>query len=433
MNKIIVRGGRPLNGSVTISGMKNAALPIVFASTITGEECIIENIPKVDDVMRSLEIIREMGAEVEFTDIFETTVRINAKNLVCGSSPDNMVNRIRGSIYLAGAELSRFGRSRVALPGGCNFGERPIDQHIKAFKLLGADVNTDDSCITCSSEGRLKGANICFDIVSVGATINAMIVAALADGITILENAAREPHIVDLANFLNTCGANISGAGTPTIKIRGVEKLHGCESYSIIPDMIEAGTYMAAVAATGGCVTLKNIIPKHLFNISQNLMEMGAQIEEGDDEITVKAGRHLKAISIKTMPYPGFPTDMHPQFSALLCTAEGVGEITESIFQNRFKYVDELRKMGADIMVNGETARIVGGNRLVGAKVRAVDLRAGAAMIIAGLAAEGETEISDVELIERGYFNIVKSFSELGADIEGSNSDSHPQHIYLEK
>ena len=430
MDKIIVRGGRPLNGSVTISGMKNAALPIVFASIITGEECIIENIPKVNDVMMALEIIREMGAEVEFTDIFETTVRINAKNIACGTSPDDMVRHIRGSIYLAGAELSRFGHARVALPGGCNFGERPIDQHIKAFKLLGAEVNTDDGHVNCKTEGRLKGANICFDIVSVGATINAIIAATLAEGVTILENAAREPHIVDLANFLNTCGANISGAGTSTIKIRGVEKLHGCEYYSIIPDMIEAGTYMAAVAATGGCVTLKNIIPKHLFNISQNLMEMGAQIEEGDEEITVKAGRHLKSINVKTMPYPGFPTDMHPQFSALLCTAEGIGEVTESIFQNRFKYVEELRKMGADITVNGETARIVGGNRLVGAKVKAVDLRAGAAMIIAGLAAEGETEISNVESIERGYFNIVKNFAALGADIEGT---TFAEHIFIEK
>ena len=430
MDKIIVRGGRPLNGSVTISGMKNAALPIVFASIITGEECIIENIPKVNDVMMALEIIRDMGAEVEFTDIFETTVRINAKNISCGTSPDDMVRRIRGSIYLAGAELSRFGKASVALPGGCNFGERPIDQHVKAFKMLGAEVDTSNNRVTCETNGRLKGANICFDIVSVGATINAIIAATLAEGITVLENAAREPHIVDLANFLNTCGANISGAGTSTIKIRGVEKLHGCEIYSIIPDMIEAGTYMAAVAATGGCVTIKNVIPWHLMNTSQNLIEMGAQIEEGDDEITVKAGRHLKAINIKTMPYPGFPTDMHPQFSALLCTAEGVGSVTESIFKNRFKYVDELRKMGADIMINGETARIVGGNRLVGAKVRAVDLRAGAAMIIAGLAAEGETEISDVESIERGYFNIVKNFSSLGADIEGK---TFAEHIFIEK
>ena len=430
MDKIIVRGGRPLNGSVTISGMKNAALPIVFASIITGEECIIENIPRVNDVMMALEIIRDMGAEVEFTDIFETTVRIDARNIACGTSHDDMVRRIRGSIYLAGAELSRFGHASVALPGGCNFGERPIDQHVKAFKMLGADVSTDDDRVTCKTGGRLKGTNICFDIVSVGATINAIIAATLAEGITILENAAREPHIVDLANFLNTCGANISGAGTSTIKIRGVEKLHGCESYSIIPDMIEAGTYMAAVAATGGCVTIKNVIPWHLMNTSQNLIEMGAQIEEGDDEITVKAGRHLKAISIKTMPYPGFPTDMHPQFSALLCTADGVGAVTESIFKNRFKYVDELRKMGADITVNGETVRIVGGNRLVGAKVKAVDLRAGAAMIIAGLAAEGETEISNVESIERGYFNIVKNFAALGADIEGT---TFAEHIFIEK
>ena len=425
MDKIIVRGGRPLNGSVTISGMKNAALPIVFASIITGEECIIENIPKVDDVMRSLEIIREMGAEVEFTDIFETTVRINAKNLVCGSSPDNMVNRIRGSIYLAGAEVSRFGRSRVALPGGCNFGERPIDQHIKAFKLLGAEVETDESCITCGSEGRLKGANICFDIVSVGATINAMIVATLADGITILENAAREPHIVDLANFLNSMGANIMGAGTGVIRIRGVDRLHGTQ-YSIIPDQIEAGTYMVAAAATGGDVMIENVTPKHLESIIAKLSDAGAKITEFDEAVRVRMTGRPHACKVKTMPHPGFPTDMQPQMATLLSVADGTSLITEGVWESRFRYVDQLSIMGANIQVDGKSATVTGVERLHSAPVRAVDLRAGAAMIIAGLMAKGETTVEDISHIERGYELVCEKLTALGADIKRINDFGEP-------
>lgn len=427
MNKIVINGGKPLNGTVQINGMKNAALPIVFATIATGAECIIENIPPVNDVLMSLEILREMGAEVEFTDIFQSTVRIDTSNIKPGSSPDDMVRRIRGSIYLAGSELARFGHSSVALPGGCNFGERPIDQHEKAFRVLGADVVTEDNRVTCTTEGRLQGTNVFFDLVSVGATINAMIAATMAEGVTILENVAREPHIVDVANFLNTCGADIKGAGSDTIKIRGVEKLHGCQCYSIIPDMIEAGTYMAAVVATGGCVRVENVIPKHLECIYLKLAEMGAVVDVEDDAITVKVGRRLKNISVKTMPYPGFPTDMHPQFSAMFCTADGVSEVIESIFQNRFRYVEELKKMGADITVNGNTARITGVKQLVGATVKAVDLRAGAAMIIAGLAAEGTTEITDVESIQRGYSRIVENFRSLGADIEGTE---FAKHIY---
>lgn len=418
MDRIVINGGKRLNGRVAISGMKNAALPIVFASIVTGSECIIENIPPVNDVLMALEIIRDMGAEVEFTDIFQTTVRINSANLRPCSAPDDMVTKIRGSIYLVGAELGRFGHSSVALPGGCNFGKRPIDQHEKAFRTLGADVVSDDERITCSAPEGLHGTTVYFDLVSVGATINAMIAAVLADGVTILEGAAREPHIVDVANFLNTCGANISGAGTDTIKIRGVRELHGCDCYTIIPDMIEAGTYMAAVAATGGCVRVENVIPKHMDIISSKLSEMGAVIEEEDDAITVTVDKRLRAVNIKTAPYPGFPTDMHPQFSALLATCDGVSEMNETVFDKRFRYVDELRNMGAVINVNGKIARIAGVNRLTGNTVKAVDLRAGAAMIIAGLVAEGRTVITDVESIQRGYANIVANFRDLGADIE---------------
>ena len=429
MDRIVINGGKRLNGTVSISGMKNAALPIVFASIVTGAECIIENIPPVNDVLMALEIIREMGAEVEFTDIFQTTVRINSANIKPCSAPDDMVAKIRGSIYLAGAELGRFGHSSVALPGGCNFGKRPIDQHEKAFRTLGADVVSDDKRITCSAPEGLRGATVYFDIVSVGATINAMIAAVRAEGVTVLEGAAREPHIVDVANFLNTCGANISGAGTDTIKIRGVRELHGCDCYTIIPDMIEAGTYMAAVAATGGCVRVENIIPKHMDIISSKLSEMGAFIEEDDDAITVTVNKRLRAVNIKTAPYPGFPTDMHPQFSALFTTCDGVSEMNETVFEQRFRYVDELRKMGAVININGKTARIAGVNRLSGATVKAVDLRAGAAMIIAGLAAEGETVITDVESIQRGYANIVNNFRALGADIEDIG---YAVHIFIE-
>ncbi len=430
MDKILIRGGKPLNGTVRINGMKNAALPIVFATIVTGAECIIENIPPVNDVLMALEILREMGAEVEFVDIFQTTVRINTKNIKPGSSPADMVRRIRGSIYLAGSELSRFGFADVALPGGCNFGVRPIDQHEKAFAALGADVQSDDVHVTAQApEDGLVGTNVYFDVVSVGATINAMIAAVCAKGTTILEHAAREPHIVDVANFLNTCGANILGAGTETIKIHGVESLHGCECYTIIPDMIEAGTYMAAVCATGGCVRVENIIPKHLDCISSLLCAMGARVDEEDDAVTVTAGRRLKPINVDTRPYPGFPTDMHPQFSAMFCTVEGACDVTENIFTNRFRYVDELKKMGADITVNGKTARINGGKPLTGATVKAVDLRAGAAMIIAGLAAEGVTSITEVESIQRGYSGIVRNFKELGADIEELE---FAKHIFIE-
>ncbi|MBQ8388453.1 MAG: UDP-N-acetylglucosamine 1-carboxyvinyltransferase [Clostridia bacterium] len=425
MNKIIVKGGNALNGTIDISGMKNAALPIVFATIVTKSVCVIENIPLVDDVLKSIEIIREMGGVAEFID--ETTVKIDTTGVECCTSPDDIVRKIRGSMYLLGAELAREGRTEMIYPGGCNFGKRPIDLHFKAFTALGADIREDeDEYIRGEVKGRLHGANIYFDIASVGATINAIIAAVTADGVTVIENAAREPHVVDVANFFNTCGANVTGAGTGTVKIHGVPELHGC-TYAIIPDMIEAGTYMAAVAATGGCLTVGNIIPKHLEIISQKLIDMGVEIEEGDDYVTVRSNGKLRGINIKTLPYPGFPTDMQPQFAPLLSLAEGRGEIYESIFDNRFKYLEELKKLGTTVDIDGRTAVFSGGNKLVGAPARAVDLRGGAALVIAGLVAEGETEILDADCIYRGYFNLVPTLRELGADI---TEDRFATHIY---
>ena len=424
MNKITVRGGNRLFGTVEISGMKNAALPIVFASIVTKSECIIENIPLVDDVLKSIEIIREMGGTAEFLDA--TTVRIDTSDVVCCSSPDDMVRKIRGSMYLLGAELAVSGHTEVALPGGCNFGKRPIDLHLKAFSALGASIEEGEEYVRGFVPDKLRGANIYLDFASVGATINAMIAAVTAEGLTVIENAAREPHIVDVANFFNTCGGNITGAGTSTIKIHGVKALHGC-TYAIIPDMIEAGTYMAAVAATGGCVRIDNVIPKHLEIISQKLLDMGVEIEEDDDSLTVKSDGKLKSINIKTLPYPGFPTDMQPQFGALLAIAEGSGEIYESIFDNRFQYTTELKKMGANIDAEGRLGVFHGVKKLHGEKVKALDLRAGATLVIAGLCAEGETEISGADYIYRGYYDLVPTLKRLGADI---SEDKFATHIY---
>ncbi len=415
MRKIIIKGGKPLNGSISISGMKNAALPIIFASILTGDVCVVENLPPVSDIKLSLDILSSMGAEV--TMLSRTSVRIDTAKLVGGTSPYDKVSRLRGSTYLLGAELGRFGVAKVGFPGGCDFGVRPIDQHIKGFEALGAtsEVNEGYNIITARRSG-LIGASVYFDIASVGATINVILASVMAKGKTTIENAAREPHIVDLANFLNTCGAQISGAGTSVIKIQGVEQLHGC-NYAIIPDMIEAGTYMVAAAAAGGRVTLHGVIPKHLDTVSAKLEEMGAEIEEIEDSVTVTRRAKLTKTSVKTYFYPGFPTDMHPQFGALMTLAEGTSSITESVFETRFKYVDELRRMNASISVDGRKATILGPTKLKGAPVRAVDLRAGAALIIAGLAADGKTEITRVETIERGYDDIVGKLSSLGADI----------------
>jgi len=413
--KIVIEGGRKLNGRVKISGFKNAALPVLTATVLTRDVCIIENLPSITDATIALEILKEMGATVRM--LSSTTVEINTANVVQGIIPPRLTGKMRGSTYFIGAELGRFGRAHVGWPGGCNFGDRPIDQHIKGFEALGAKVTIENAYIDAYAPEELKGAPVYFDTVSVGATVNVILAAVMAKGTTVIENAAREPHIVDLANFLNTCGASISGAGTDVIKIKGVESLHGC-TYAIIPDMIEAGTYMIATAATRGTVCIENVIPKHLESISAKLEEMGVIVEEFDDSVIVRTASDLNKINVKTLPYPGFPTDLHPQMSALLCTVDGVSLMTESIFENRFRYADELRKMKAHIKVDGKTAVIEGGITLAGAPVRAVDLRAGAALIIAGIAAEGTTVISDIDSIERGYDDIVGKMRSLGADIK---------------
>ena len=414
MEKIIVNGGKPLRGDVHISGMKNAALPIIFATILTADKCTIENVPKVSDITMSFDILRSMGANINYLD--ETTVEIDTTEIEGGNTPFDLVSRMRASTYLLGAELARFKKTKVGYPGGCNFGTRPIDMHIKGFEALGATVSQDENYVYADAPNGLCGNSIYFDIASVGATVNIMLAATLADGLTVIENAAREPHIVDLANFLNTCGANIKGAGTGIIKIVGVKKLHGCV-YDIIPDMIEAGTYMTAVAATGGEVNILNVIPKHLEIISTKLIEMGVEIKTYDDYLTVISTGKLKPTNIQTLPYPGFPTDMHPQFSTLLAIADGDSTVYETIWKNRFKYVQELEKMGANITVNEPFAAFHGVEKLHGASVSACDLRAGAAIVIAGLVAEGTTEVTNIYTIERGYLDIVGKLRDLGADI----------------
>ncbi len=415
MDKFLIKGGIPLKGEVTISGFKNAALPILVGTILANDKCIIENVPNINDVAITLEILSAMGANI--THLGNNTVEIDTRGVTPGTSPSELTNKMRGSTYLIGAELGRFHRAHVGHPGGCNIGKRPIDQHIKAFEAIGATVTTSDSFVDAIAPNGLTGSSIYFDTVSVGATANIILASVLAEGTTIIDNGAKEPHIVDLANFLNTCGANISGAGTDSIKIRGVEKLHGC-TYSIIPDMIEAGTFMIAAAATHGTVKVKNIISKHMETLSAKMEEMGVTIIDNDDEITVSAENPLGRANIKTLPYPGFPTDLHPQFSALLCTAMGESKVVETVYDNRFKYVDELRKMGANIRIDGNTAIISGGAPLNAADVASSDLRAGAALIIAALSAKGESKISEIRFIERGYDSIVSKLSALGADIK---------------
>ena len=412
--KIMIQGGKPLYGDISISGMKNAALPILFATILVKDICTLENIPAVSDISTSLEILQAMGARISRRT--PTTVQIDTRHINQGSSPYDLVQRLRGSTYLLGAELGRFGAACVGWPGGCDFGSRPLDQHMKGFEALGATVQNESGYIRLSAPNGLCGSSVYFDVASVGATVNIILASVLANGTTVIDNAAREPHIVDLANFLNSCGANITGAGTSVIKVRGVTELHGC-SYTIIPDMIEAGTYMVAAAATGGCVHIRSVIPKHVETITAKLTEMGVCVEEYDDSVMVKSTGELRNVNIKTLYYPGFPTDMHPQFAPLLCLASGVSCIQEAIWENRFRYVDELRKMGATIMLDARTATFVGVEKLVGAKVEATDLRAGAAMVIAGLAAEGITEIGNVQYIKRGYDDIVGKLCALGASI----------------
>jgi len=419
MEYFVIKGGNELSGDIEVSGMKNAAVGVIFACLLIEDKIVLENIPDISDVRTSFNILKAMGAKVRY--LTKTTVEIDCTHAEGGCAPFEMVRNMRASYYLAGAELGRFGKTHVGCPGGCDFGIRPIDQHIKGFEALGAEVAVEGGYIEGKANGgRLRGANIYFDRVSVGATMNVLIAAAMADGNTVIENAAREPHVVDLANFLNSCGAKITGAGTDVIKVKGVSTLSGC-NYAIIPDMIEAGTYMIAAAATNSRLRITNVIPKHLESISAKLEEMGVKIEEHDDFVVVTAADRLTKTNIRTLPYPGFPTDMNPQMCTLLCLAEGVSYLTESVWDNRFRYIEELRKMGAEIKVDGKTAVVEGNTRFTAAPVRAVDLRAGAAMIIAGLCANGKTTIEDIHHIKRGYDDIVGKLRLVGADIKEIN------------
>ena len=415
VEKYVINGGAALRGEVEISGAKNAAVAIIPAALLVDGVCRIENIPQISDADMLLTILSHLGSKVRF--INRTTIEIDSSSARCVDAPYDLTRKIRASYYLIGAMLGRFGKAKTTMPGGCNFGVRPIEQHIKGMTALGAEVDVRNGFVIAETpDGCLRGARIYLDKVSVGATMNIILAATLAHGRTIIENAAREPHIVDLANFLNSMGADIRGAGTDTVKVNGVEKLHG-GSYTIIPDQIEAGTYMVAAAATGGEVLIKNVIPKHLECISAKLRETGTIIQEYEDSVLVKGAKHLRRANVKTLPYPGFPTDMQPQMGALLCLANGTSVITEGIYDNRFKYVNELRKMGAEIQVDGRIAVVEGGCELSGAVVQACDLRAGAAMVIAGLCANGVTTVEDVHYIERGYENFVGKLRALGADI----------------
>ena len=424
MDKFVIRGGKPLFGEVTVSGAKNAAVAIIPAAVMVDGVCRIENIPMVSDVLIQLEILRELGCGVRVLN--KDTVEIDATTLNTSSAVSDLNRKMRASYYLIGAFLGRFGKAEVAMPGGCNFGGvRPIDQHMKGFEALGAKMEIRNGIVCADGSQGLRGANIYLDVASVGATVNIMLAACLSEGQTIIENAAKEPHIVDLANFLNSMGADIMGAGTDVIKIRGVSGLTG-GFYSIIPDQIEAGTYMAAVAAAGGSVLVKNVIPKHMDCITAKLEEMGCEISEEDDNIRVTRSGPTHKIQVKTMYYPGFPTDMQPQLAAALCLAEGTSVVTEGVWDNRFRYSDELRRMGAHIQVDGKVAVIEGVEKLTGAPVRASDLRAGAALVIAGLAAEGTTEIEEIGYIERGYEDIVEKLRKLGADISRVSFEDAP-------
>ena len=416
MARYEIIGGTPLQGEVTISGAKNAAVAILPAALLVSGSCRIENVPDISDVRILVDILRDLGAKIEYED--RNVLLIDSTNIT-GTHPDPvLVRKMRASYYLMGVLLGRFGHADVALPGGCNFASRPIDQHIKGFLALGADVEeTEDYVLMQPGEDGLHGAKIMLDMASVGATANIMMAAVLLPGQTVIENAAKEPHIVDLANFLNTMGARISGAGTDTVKIRGVEKLHG-GNYAIIPDQIEAGTYMAAAAATGGNVLVRNVIPKHMDRISTKLQEMGAKITEYDDAIRVQANKRLRSTTVKTRPYPGFPTDMQAQLCVCMVLASGVSRLTESVYETRFfGYCTEHGNMGADIQIEGKTAIVTGKEKLRGATVCAHDLRAGAALIIAGLAAEGTTKVENIHFIERGYENIIEKLQNLGANI----------------
>jgi len=414
VQKICIKGGKKLRGSVEISGAKNAALAILPAAALSDGVCRIENVPAISDINLMCKLLQDLNVKVKM--INKNTIEIDPRNIQCSIASYDLMRNIRASCYLLGALLGRFNESNVYLPGGCDFGTRPIDQHLKGFKALGAECIIDGGLIRAKSE-KLVGNNIYLDVVSVGATVNIMLAAVKAEGMTVIENAAKEPHIVDLANFLNCMGADIFGAGTDVIKIKGVKKLRGV-TYSIIPDQIEAGTYLTAALATGGDVTIKNITPKHLESITAKLKEIGAQIYEYSDSIRIKSGEKLNKCNVKTMPHPGFPTDMQPQITALLTRAEGTSIVNEAVWDNRFRYVEELRRMGANISVDGRLAVLEGVSELTGAAVKATDLRAGAALVIAGLSARGETIIENINHIERGYENIIEKLKNLGADIK---------------
>lgn len=414
LEKFVINGGCRLCGEVTVSGAKNAAVAIIPAAMLADDICIIENVPAISDVSAIIDIMSQMGVDIRL--INKSTLRIDSRNIHTAVIPYEMAKHLRASYYFIGTLLGRFGQAMVAMPGGCDLGVRPIDQHIKGFEALGAEVSIERGMIDVSARS-LIGNQIYFDVVSVGATINTMLAAVKANGLTIIENAAKEPHVVDLANFLNSMGADVRGAGTDVIKIRGVSSLHGVD-YAIIPDQIEAGTYMVAAAATAGDVLIKNVIPKHLEPITAKLVKMGAEVYEYDDAVRVTRKGPVVKGTIKTMPHPGFPTDMQPQMTTLLTLAEGTSLVTEGVWDNRFRYVDELRRMGANIQVDGKVAIVEGNTPLTGAPVKATDLRAGAAMMIAGLIATGRTEIEDIYHIERGYEDMEVKLRSLGADIK---------------
>jgi len=413
MDQFIINGGNVLKGRVEVSGAKNAALGIISAALLADGVSTIQNVPHVDDIRVLLEAMKDLGVRIKNID--EHTIEIDSRKVDKLIVDYEHIKKIRASYYLLGSLLGRFKEAQVAMPGGCNIGQRPIDQHIKGFEALGAEVEVDHGMVKARAK-QLNGASIYLDVVSVGATINIMLASVMAEGVTTIENPAKEPHIVDVANYLNSMGAEIKGAGTDIIKIHGVEKLHGSE-YMIIPDQIEAGTYMIASAITGGDVVIENLIPKHMEAISAKLLEMGVGIEEQGDSIRVYAHKDLKGVNIKTLPYPGFPTDMQPQMTALLAVTKGTSIVSESIFENRFQYVDELNRMGVNVKVEGNTAIVSGVKKLTGTEITASDLRAGAALILAALIAEGETVINHVDYIDRGYEFIEEKLRGIGADI----------------
>lgn len=429
MEQYVMRGGTPLVGEVTISGAKNAALGLLAAAIMTDETVTIDNLPDVSDIRVLMRAIEEIGANLEYTDCH--CVKISGRSIRTLVVDNSFIKQMRASYYLLGALLGKFSHAEVALPGGCNIGSRPIDQHIKGFRALGATVDIRNGMVVADAE-HLHGAHIYLDVVSVGATINIMMAAAMAEGRTILENVAKEPHVVDVANLLNYMGADIRGAGTDVIRINGVKQLHGCE-YSVIPDQIEAGTFMFASAVTKGDIVIRNVIPKHLESITSKLREIGCEVTEFDESVRVVGRPYTNHTHVKTLPYPGFPTDMQPQIAVALSLARGTSIITESIFENRFKYVDELNRMGANIKVEGGNIAIVDGvPGLTGAVVTAPDLRAGAALVLAGLAAEGVTVVEDIHYIDRGYENFLDKLQQLGADIRRVNSEKEIQKFKLQ-